>query len=201
MWHGGYIQLVLSLVTEWKKKWGKRYPYTEQRKKRVSNKMHITITTSRWGGKNRRTTTLGKGMLLTSVHVAQDKERCCKADRCHSSISQPTCSSRKPLVLYQAQERHTEKLAPRGNNVTISSCITAPRSIHTLKFPELCKIKLTSAYLPSLESCANLVGRKAAPGTAQRKSSMKNFRFADTAEPGSQAWDPHDYHHFIWIIF
>lgn len=41
--------------------------------------------------------------------------------------------------------------------MSISSCITAPRSIHTLKFPELCKIKLTSTYLPSLESCANLV--------------------------------------------
>lgn len=133
------------------------YLHTEQRRKRVSNKMHITITTSRQGGKNRRTTTLGKGMLLTSVRVAQDKERGCKADRCHSSISQPTFSSRKPLVLYQAQERHTEKLAPRGDNVSISSCITAPRSIHTLNFPELCKIKLTSTYLPSLESCANLV--------------------------------------------
>lgn len=53
VWHGGYIQSVLSLVTERKKN-------TEQRKKRVGNKMHITITTSRQVGRTEEPPPWGK---------------------------------------------------------------------------------------------------------------------------------------------
>ena len=75
---------------------------------------------------------------------------------------------------------------------SISSCSTDPRSIHTLKFPEFCKNKLTSTYLPSLsqELCQpaqHSQGQKAAPGLPGGRAQWRISQFADTAEAGSQA--------------
>lgn len=90
-------------------------------------------------------------------------------------------------------ELGAREVSAKRDDASISSCSTAPRSIHTLKFPEFCKNKLTSTYLPPLsqELCQPVQhsqGQKAAPGLPGGRARWRISQFADTAEAGSQAY-------------
>jgi len=90
-------------------------------------------------------------------------------------------------------EPGAREVSAKRDDASISSCSTAPRSIHTLQFPEFCKSKLTSTYWPplSLELCQPVQhsqGQKAALGLPRGTAQRRISGFADTAAAGPHAY-------------
>lgn len=112
------------------------------------------------------------------------------------NMSQPHLSAgfqfREAPGAETGSELGARKVSAKQDDASIPPRSTAPRSIHTSKFPEFCKNKLTSTYLPPLsqELCQpaqHSQGQKAAPRLPEEELS-EEFQSADTAEAGSQAY-------------